>query len=398
MLGGLPPPRQAALRYIRHPGSQELLDEGLALYFPAGGSVTGEDVLELHCHGSRAVVAGISEALTELSRVRIAEAGEFTRRSFENGRTDLARIEGLGDLLAAETAVQRRVALHMMEGRFSARIAAWQSALSGIAAEIEACLDFGDEDDVSLRGDGKGRVDDAISRLIVDIDSQLTLPSAERLRDGYRVIIAGPPNVGKSSLFNILIGRDAAIVSDIAGTTRDLVEAQISLNGIPFVLVDSAGLRDRADDRIEAIGIERAAAALARADIILWMGETSEQPACSAHVIQIFGKSDQAGSHRWDDGIAVSSVSMAGIKELVAELTQIAHELAPRPDDYALSDRQRGILLRTRNALADVEGLSDDVLRAESVRAAGAALAELTGVAATETMLDALFSGFCIGK
>lgn len=398
MLGGLPRPRHAVLRRIRHPATGELLDEGLVLRFPAVHSVTGEDLLELHCHGSRAVVAAIGAALAGLPGVRAARPGEFTRRSFENGRTDLSRIEGLGDLLAAETATQRRAALHMMEGRFSARIAQWQAALSGIAAAIEAQLDFADEDDVALRGDVRANIGSRVAGLVDIIDEQLALPSATRLRDGFRVVIAGPPNVGKSSLYNALLGRDAAIVSDLAGTTRDLVEAPVSFDGCAFVLVDSAGLRDATGDRIEAIGIERAARAVERADIVLWMGAPADRPEGTARCIQIRGKADLADSGISDGAIAVSSVTMAGMAELVAELVRIAGELAPRAEDYALSDRQRGLLERTREALAGAMAHEDDILRAESVRAAAASLAELTGVAATEAMLDALFGGFCIGK
>lgn len=390
MVGGLPAPRHAALRLICDPETGEQLDEGLILFFPAGASVTGEDLLELQCHGSPAVVSAIENALSALPDVRPAVAGEFTRRAFEHGRMDLSRIEGLGDLLAAETAAQRRAAFHMMEGRFAQRLDEWRGRLLEVAANLEARIDFADEEDVAHNS----KEDDLID-LLAALDLDLARPTGESLRKGFRIVIAGPPNAGKSSLFNALIGRDAAIVTDIAGTTRDLVEAPMTWGGYPFILIDSAGLRDdESVDAVEAIGIGRAAQAIDQADIILWMGDPETSPNRPG-VIQVAGKSDLRTQA---DGIAVSSVTGAGLDMLVGQIVDRARTFAPAPTDYALSQRQRDILTRIREAVAECTGQGDDVLRAELIRTALFALMELTGENATEAMFDTLFSGFCIGK
>lgn len=390
MVGGLPTPRHAALRRISDPETGEQLDEGLVLFFPAGASVTGEALLELQCHGSRAVVSAIEKALGSLPNVRPAVAGEFTRRAFEHGRMDLSRIEGLGDLLAAETAAQRRAAFHMMEGRFAERIEEWRGRLLQVAANLEARIDFADEEDVAHNS----KQDDLIG-LLTSLDQDLARPAGESLRKGFRIVIAGPANAGKSSLFNALIGREAAIVTDIAGTTRDLVEAPMTWGGYPFILIDSAGLRDdETIDAVEAIGIGRATQAIDQADIILWLGDPATRPD-RAGVIQVAGKADLGMPA---EGIAVSSVTGAGLDLLVREIVDRARALAPSPTDYALSQRQHDILTRVREAVAESIVQDDDVLRAELVRSALFALTELTGENATEAMFDTLFSGFCIGK
>lgn len=395
MAGGLPAPRYAALRTIRHPETSEHLDEGLVLFFPAGASVTGEALLELQCHGSRAVVMAIGEALSALPGVRAAVAGEFTRRAFENGRVDLSRIEGLGDLLAAETAAQRRAALHMMEGRFADRIAEWRRALLNAAAHVEARIDFADEGDVAEQdSDAELALLGICAR---SMDEELSRPSIDRLRDGFHVVIAGPPNAGKSSLFNAIIGRNAAIVTDIAGTTRDLVEAPVSLGGYPFVLIDSAGLRDDASDAVEAIGIGRAAVAIKQADIVLWLGSPEDCPDRPG-VLQVSPKSDLAEAGMAGDGIRVSSATGTGLDRIMDWLITQASALAPPPDSYALSERQRQTLQRAFDGIEQAMVEKDEILRAESIRSALAALTELTGESATEAMLDHLFSGFCIGK
>lgn len=397
MTGGLAEPRRAVLRIFRHPDSAEALDEGLAIFFPASSSVTGEPLLELHCHGSRAVVAAMNAALSTIPNVRAAEPGEFTRRAFANGRMDLSRVEGLGDLLAAETEAQRRAALHMMEGRFFHKIAGWRQQLLVLSAQIEARIDFADESDVAENAGSDLR--DALSLLHESLTHELSLPSSERLKDGFRVVIAGPPNAGKSTLFNALLGRDAAIVTDIAGTTRDLLEAPFSLGGYPFVLIDSAGLRDAGTDVVEAIGIARAGNAVSDADIVLWLGDRDEAPRSNGQVVHLLGKADLGdGADGEVEGLAVSGVTGQGLNELAKKLVDAARLLSPREDGYALSARQRGIVQRVCEAVGDASHQSDEILQAELLRSALAGLSELTGEVATEAMLDQLFSGFCIGK
>ena len=391
----LPLPRRAGLRRFVDPRTGELLDEALLLCFPGPNTETGEDMAEFQCHGSHAVVRGIESALSALPGLRRAGPGEFTRRAFLNGKMDLAGIEGLGDLIAAETALQRRAAMAMMGGALSRRIDDWTNRLRVIAAQIEARLDFSDEGDVADAGALSG-VAAAAGAIAQDMAAELERPTAERLRDGIRIAIGGPPNAGKSSLFNILVGRDAAIVSPHAGTTRDIIEASISLNGVPVVLSDSAGLRSGGDD-VEKIGIGRAEALLANADIVLWLGSPDEQPQTEGRLIQIASKADLAASHE-SAGLAVSSLTGEGIDQLIAKICEAAAVLLPAPGDYALSRRQRDIIARAQIALADCTSLHDEILIAESVRQAMAALDEITGRATTESVLDELFRGFCIGK
>ncbi|KEY98782.1 tRNA modification GTPase TrmE, partial [Sphingomonas sp. BHC-A] len=223
LAGSLPPARRARLSSLRDPRDGALLDRALVLWFPGPDTATGEDLAELHCHGGRAVIAAVEQALASLEGLRRAEAGEFTRRAFTNGRMDLNAVEGLSDLLAAETQQQRRAALLMAEGHFSQRVEQWLRTLLNLSAMTEAALDFSDEDDVPDDGI-ETRIGQGVRILAEDVRAVLASPSAERLRDGVRVVLAGPPNAGKSTLLNRLVGRDAAIVSDVAGTTRDRIE------------------------------------------------------------------------------------------------------------------------------------------------------------------------------
>ncbi|HEX8528097.1 tRNA uridine-5-carboxymethylaminomethyl(34) synthesis GTPase MnmE, partial [Allosphingosinicella sp.] len=286
-LGGtLPDPRRATVMKLR--ASNELLDEALVLRFPAPASATGEDVVELHLHGGRAVVAGVLEALAAIEGLRAAEPGEFTRRALLNGRVDLAEAEGLADLLASETQAQRRAALALAGGALSRQVEQWKGTILTLSAELEATLDFSDEGDVGpgLPAGWRERVDSAAAEL----GCLLERPPVERLRDGIRVAVAGPPNAGKSSLLNALAGREAAITSDIPGTTRDLVEAPTAIGGTHFLLVDTAGLRESSDP-IEKLGIERARSALAGADLILWLGPAGDAPQGAA-TIRVHTKAD----------------------------------------------------------------------------------------------------------
>jgi len=392
----LPAPRQAALRKFHDPASGELIDEGLLIWFPAASSVTGEPLVELHCHGSLAVVRDLQASLATVPGLRAAEAGDFTRRAFANGRMDLASVEGLGDLLAAETALQRRAAMAMMGGALSRRIEGWTRTLRQLAAQVEARLDFSDEGDVA---DSVGLAPLAAdcARIADEIAADLLKPSAERLKDGVRVAIGGPPNAGKSTLFNALIGRDAAIVSPQAGTTRDVIEASVAMGGIPMVIADSAGLRDTGDV-IERIGVDRAEALLAAADIILWLGDAQVAPETDGLLLQIVAKADLADSKPIRASHVVSAVTGEGMDDLVAALRDAASQLLPAPGDYALSQRQRGVLGRALAAVSEGATLLDEILIGECLRVALTALDELTGRATTEAMLDELFAGFCIGK
>lgn len=393
MAGTLPPPRRASMRLLRNPGSGDHLDQALVLFFPGPGSATGEDLAELHLHGGRAVVQAVLGALDRLEGLREARPGEFTRRAFENGRIDLSEAEGLADLLFAETEAQRRSAIAMAEGHFSRRVAAWQNELLGISALVEAELDFSDEDDVPA-----GAVVKVTTRLATlgdELAAELERPSAERLRDGIRVVLAGPPNAGKSTLLNALAGRDAAIVSPIAGTTRDRIEVPVALSGIPFLLTDTAGLREEGADQIEHIGIGLARSAMEAADIILWLGPPEDCPDDS-RAVQLHAKADlDVGD---GEGLAVSAVTGQGMDRLRDVLITRARALLPRDGEYALNRRQREALALVLAEVESAAQTADYLILAEHLRAARLALDGVTGRAGTEDMLDALFGNFCIGK
>ena len=395
-LGSLEP-RRASLRTIRDRLTGEPLDQAITLFFPAQGSVTGEPLLELHCHGGRAVIRAVENALSQFPNVRRAEPGEFTRRAFDNGVMNLAEIEGLGDLLAAETELQRRSAHAMMRGGFSSAIAEWENAALAIAASIEAQIDFADEGDVVAQNDTLG-VSSALTSLVASIDAVLARPPAQRLKDGVRVVIAGPPNSGKSSLFNNLVEREAAIVTPLAGTTRDLLEAPVAFNGIPLLVIDSAGLRETTPDMIEAVGIEKAKDVAQKADILLWLGDSDSAVEGAAHIIQIASKSDLGHLQREDKRLAISTVTGEGLNDLRQAIHALARGLLPSAGQFLLSDRQMTVLARSRAAFAAAMESQDDILKAENIRIGLSAFGELTGRHATEAMLDAMFSRFCVGK
>ncbi|BAV65220.1 tRNA uridine-5-carboxymethylaminomethyl(34) synthesis GTPase MnmE [Sphingobium cloacae] len=389
-----PPPRMASLALLRDPRDGAPLDRALTLWLPGPATVTGEDMAELHCHGGRAVIAGVEAALAAMPGLRRAEPGEFTRRAFDNGRMDLNAVEGLSDLLAAETQQQRRAALMMAEGHFSRRIGEWRLRLLDLSAMAEAALDFSDEDDVP-DAQIEQRIGAGIATLAADVAAILSAPSAERLRDGVRVVLAGPPNAGKSTLLNALVGREAAIVSDIAGTTRDRIEAPAAIGGVAFLFTDTAGLRDATSDRIEAIGMDRARAALEGADIILWLGPPGKVPRGDA--LLIAAQCDHV-DHRGHPGLSVSARTGEGMERLVTTLLDRARGLLPGEGEYALHARQReGAALLHRHLMAAGEA-HDLLILAEELRQARRAIDSLTGRAGTEDMLDRLFSGFCIGK
>lgn len=395
LAGGVPTPRRASLVTLRGADGSEL-DRALTLTFPGPTSATGEDLAELHLHGGRAVVRAVQAALAALPSLRQAEAGEFTKRAFLNGRLDLNEAEGLADLLSAETEWQRRAASAMMGGAFSAQIEKWRLEILRLSAMVEAELDFSDEGDVESQDNiiisGACKVlHDAIARL-------LAAPSAEKLRDGLRVVLGGPPNSGKSTLFNALVARDAAIVSDIAGTTRDVIEIPVALDGIPFLFIDTAGLRESTQDSIEAMGIERTRMAMSAADLILWLGEETQGPS-DASLIEVEAKADDI-HHIAKSGTAfrVSALNGEGLLALKAEIVRRAKTLLPPPDQFAVNTRQRELLSECANALEDVAQAKDWLIVAEQMRQARLTLDALTGRAHTEDMLDMLFGRFCVGK
>lgn len=393
LVGKLPPPRVATLATVRDIGGGEILDRALVLHFPAPASATGEDVAELHLHGGRAVVAAVLEALKRVEGLRAAEPGEFTRRAFENGRIDLAEAEGLADLLSAETESQRRAALSLAGGELSRKIAEWQECLLGLAAQIEAVLDFSDEGEVGEALPAGWR--EAASELQREWAQLLSRPPAERLREGVRVVIAGPPNAGKSSLLNWLAGRNAAITSAIAGTTRDLVEAPTAIGGTPFLLVDTAGLRE-SDDVVESIGVSRARDSLAAADLVLWLGAPADCPNPGRALI-VQSKIDVAAPDPAAE-LHVSAETGEGMDALVERLIDRARMLLPREGEVALNARHREALRDATGALEKAGQVEDPIVVAEALRAARAALDRVTGRGGVEDMLDALFGRFCIGK
>ena len=324
---------------------------------------------------------------------RPAEAGEFTRRAFANGVMDLAEAEGLADLLAAETELQRRAASAMAGGAFSEQVAGWRDQLLGLSAMVEAALDFSDEDDV----DALPPVFHVkLGELSSELRNWLDRPHAERLREGYRVVLAGPPNAGKSTLFNALLESEAAIVSPQAGTTRDVIERPVALGGVPFTLVDIAGLREFTEDQIEAIGIARAEDEITKADCVLWLGAEGAGP---ANAWELTAQIDREGFEKKSTPRhAVSGVTGEGLDALTRDLIETAKTSLSGASEGALNERQRGLIGEAEDALQGASAARDPLLQAEHLRQARIAFDRLIGRASTEDMLDALFGRFCIGK
>jgi len=396
LCGSVPPPRRASLRTIRHPDSGDVLDSAVVLWFPGPHTSTGEDLAEIHAHGGRAVISAILTALATTEGVRLAEPGEFTRRAFANGVIDLAQAEGLADLLSAETEAQRRNAQILAGGGLSRMVGEWQYRLLGLCARIEAILEFGeDEDDV---GDDL-RLTADIAALAGDIADELARPAAERLKDGVRVVLAGPPNAGKSTLLNALVEREVAITSPIPGTTRDMIQAPVAISGMAFLFVDTAGLREAAGDEIERRGVDLAKSAIAEADILLWLGEPASAAEHPRRIL-LHARCDAADRQHVgpDVDLSVSAHTGVGMGELIERLLQEAKLVLPAMDVMALNRRQRAVLAECKQSLLDALALVDPVLRAEELRTCRVVLDRLTGRAGTEEMLDALFGKFCIGK
>ncbi|HEX5644038.1 MAG TPA: tRNA uridine-5-carboxymethylaminomethyl(34) synthesis GTPase MnmE [Erythrobacter sp.] len=385
-------PRRASLARL-HSADGDLLDEALVLWFPGPATATGEDLAELHCHGGRAVIAAIEGELGAISGLRRAEPGEFTRRAFANGRIDLAEAEGLADLLSAEIELQRSAAIAMAGGTLSRQVEHWREALLRLSAEVEAALDFADEDDV---GGLSGNFAEQLGDLAGSLATWLARPRSERLGEGYRVVLAGPPNAGKSTLFNALVEAEVAITSPQAGTTRDAIERSVAIAGVPFTFVDTAGLRDHGEDAIEAIGIERARDQVERADLVLWLGPEYEGPAgcweIEAQIDKVAIPVKSAPAWR------VSALTGENLAALKQALVEHARSELPRPSEAALNARQHGLLAEAHAALREAQARSDPLIVAEGLRRARLAFDRLVGRATTEDMLDALFGRFCIGK
>ncbi|RKF19055.1 tRNA uridine-5-carboxymethylaminomethyl(34) synthesis GTPase MnmE [Altericroceibacterium spongiae] len=392
LFGRLPVPRKAAFGPLVSPDGT-VLDETLVLWFPGPGTVTGEDLAELHLHGGRAVIAAVQKALGDIKGLRAAEPGEFTRRGFANGRIDLSEAEGLADLLSAETEIQRQSAITMAGGEFSQKVSHWRDRILLFSAQVEAVLDFDDEDDVSSLPES---FYNDLASLRSEMEEWLTLPHAETLREGFRVALAGPPNAGKSTLFNALIESDAAIIAAIAGTTRDVLLRSVAFSGIPFTFVDMAGLRIDASDEIETIGINRAREEITRADLVLWLGAEGEGPDGAWEIDAQCDRQDRIGKE--SAHMRLSAVTGEGMAELKQALIAEAGKVMPKPGQSVLNNRQRQLLRQAVEALNLADENRDPLLLGESCRLARLAFDRLIGRTSTEDVLDTLFGRFCIGK
>ena len=401
LAGRIPPPRRMSLCRL-HAG-ETLLDEALVAVFPGPSSASGEDLAEFHLHGGPAVVSGVLTALTALPGIRIAEPGEYTRRAFANGRMDLAQVEGLADLVSAETAGQRDQALALAGGALGRLADHWRERCLMLLAEAEAGLDFAeDEADVAERLDEAARhqllgLADELASLIVDSTR------AARIREGLSIAVTGPPNVGKSSLVNVLSMRDAAIVTAIAGTTRDAIEVPVDLAGIAAVLIDTAGLRDTADP-IEAEGIARARRRAAAADLVISVTSPDAThwpppPADGPPHLLLLNKCDLGLPELPPGALAVSATTGAGMGSLRDWLSTWAQTIT-RPGEPALlaHARHRAAFADAGAALRDAAHAPEPVLRAESLRGAAHAFGRIAGRVGVDDVLDRIFSRFCIGK
>jgi len=415
LAGKLPAPRQASRRLL-HDGGGQPIDDSVVLWFPGPGSATGEDVAEFHVHGGRAVLAALFIAISLIPNMRAAEPGEFTRRAFENGKLDLTEAEGLDDLIHADTDRQRRQALRQLQGLLGDRARDWRERIIEASALIEAGIDFSDEGDVPA--ELMAPAIKAISALHDEIAEVLAAQGqAERLRDGLVVAIAGEPNVGKSTLINQLARRDVAIVSPHAGTTRDVIEVQLDLDGYPVTVIDTAGIRET-DDPVEQEGVRRARARADDADLVLWLVEAGR--AVDPAAILSLGKSGNAGSRSGSVWIVRNKIDLGGVEavgpggefaiaasrgdgipELVDALVKFAAEFFGTTEGALVTRaRQRDLLRRASDSLRRSLELVEhgEELAAEELRAAAYALGRLLGRVDVEDVLGAIFQKFCVGK
>lgn len=392
LAGVCPEPRVASLRTLRWQG--EVLDEALVVVFSEGRSFTGEASAELHLHGSLAVVQSVLRALGEMPGLRLAEAGEFTRRALENGRLDLTQVEGLADLIDAETEAQRRQALRVLSGAIGRKAESWRARLIRAAALIEATIDFAEEDvPVDVGPEVLALIDTVIGELKAEAEAS---KAAERIRDGFEVAIVGAPNAGKSTLLNALAGREAAITSEIAGTTRDVIEVRMSIDGLAVTLLDTAGLRETTDV-VERMGVDLALRRAREADLRVFLTSDESLPNLSPEAgdIVVRGKADLGG-----DG--VSGLTGYGVTGL---LHAIGARLSQRIAGAGTVTRERHRLAVERairsleSARLEVEkGAVRAEIAADDLRLAIRALESLVGRVDVESLLDEIFSSFCIGK
>ncbi len=406
VIGRVPPARRAHLAHL-HDEAGQVLDHGLILFFPGPYSFTGEDVAEFQIHGGRASVSAVLAVLSRLPGFRLAEPGEYTKRAFQNGRMDLTAVEGLSDLIRAETEAQRRQAVGQAEGALRQLYETWARQITHARAMVEAELDFSDEEDIP--GSVTDRIWPELAALAAEIAAHLSRSKAgEIVRDGFRIALIGPPNAGKSSLLNALARRDAAIVSDIPGTTRDIVEIRLDIDGHLVILQDTAGLRE-ARDEIEQEGIRRSVAAAEAADLVLALCDVrgySDEPEIvvsrDVKSIRIWSKSDLLQDRiRFTDGLLVSSKSGEGIDVLLSEIGRTISAATGSAEEI-LPTRERHIQhlkLCQRELEAAVSGVSLPIeVRSEYLRNAAAALGRITGTVDVEDLLGVIFSEFCVGK
>jgi len=418
VIGRLPAPRHATLARLRDPASSEAIDDGLALWFPAPNSETGEDIAELQIHGGRAVIAATLAALAKLPGLRPAEAGEFTRRAFENGRIDLPAVEGLADLVAAETEAQRRQAYQQLRGMLGERAETWRQRLIEALALVEAGIDFADEDDVPQTAMAQAL---ALSTALAEEIEKACAGDGERLREGLRVAIAGPPNAGKSTLYNRLARREAAIVSPFPGTTRDVLELHLDLGGYPVTVLDTAGIRE-SEDPVEREGVRRATEQALAADLVLWVVDATEsswrEPRRARSSFEVPAgtlvwllvnkidlvspaERDLARGQRADAARLISGATGEGLDELISALTRFCQQYFPAEPALVTRERQRAHLREAALALRDAQAAAADgreEIVAEQLRLAMRALGKLLGRVDVEDILDVIFRDFCIGK
>ncbi|MFT3939816.1 tRNA uridine-5-carboxymethylaminomethyl(34) synthesis GTPase MnmE [Rhodopseudomonas sp.] len=404
LTGSLPSPRRAVRCDLRTRDG-ELIDDGVALWFPAPASATGEDVAELHIHGSRAVAAALIKTLSAFDGVRPAEPGEFTRRGFENGKLDLTEAEGLDDLIHADTDAQRRQALRQLGGVLGDRARRWRDQIIEALALVEAGIDFSDEGDVAdeLMGPARAKIAELSAEIAEVLDEQ---GRGEKLRDGMVVAIAGPPNVGKSTLINRLARREVAIVSPHAGTTRDVIEVQLDLDGYPVTMIDTAGLRD-SDDPVEQEGVRRARSRAASADLVLWLStatDASDPDVSGPEVWRVRNKIDltvgEAEASPSQPAFRISAATGEGFAELLRELTRFAAQYFGSAEAGLITRGRHRLLLAEASVSLErslASGLAEEIV-AEELRAAAHSLGRLLGRVDVEDVLGEIFSRFCIGK
>lgn len=401
LAGRLPPPRRMSLCRLLDPASAALLDNALVAIFPGPASASGEDLAELHLHGGPAVISGVLTVVTALPGVRLAEPGEYTRRAFANGRMDLAQVEGLADLVAAETSSQRDQALALAGGALGRLADDWRGRCLDVLSEAEAGLDFAeDEADVAERLDEAARVQ--LLAMADELAGQIADSArAARIRDGLTIAVTGAPNVGKSSLVNALAMRDVSIVTAVPGTTRDAIEVPIDLAGVAAVLIDTAGLRET-DDPVEAEGIARARRRAADADLVMAVASADAPlwPEAPAAGLRVLNKADLGVPAVLPaDALAVSAQSGEGLGYLREWLSEWART-ATRPGEPALLShaRHRAAFSDAEIALREAANAPEPVIRAEALRGAAHAFGRIAGRVGVDDVLDRIFSRFCIGK